>query len=102
MKRWLEASPVDTDPPRDELIMKVLLAIGRGSTEAIALIDEQRGALLVGLQMGRRRLRTEDDGDGRREDGQELAEQRTRTPGGVAEIGRGGVGRDRGHGWGGS
>ena len=64
VKRWLEASPVDTDPPRDELIMKVLLAIGRGSTEAIALIDEQRGALLVGLQMGRRRQRTEDDGGG--------------------------------------
>ena len=36
VKRWLEASPVDTDPPRDELIMKVLLAIGRGPDEAIA------------------------------------------------------------------
>ena len=37
VKRWLEASPVDADPPRDELIMKVLLAIGRGPEEALAL-----------------------------------------------------------------
>jgi DNA-binding PadR family transcriptional regulator len=62
VKRWLEASPVDADPPRDELIMKVLLAIGRGPEEAIALLDDQRAALLVGLQMRRRRQRAEDDG----------------------------------------
>src|SRR5262245_62074215 len=39
VKRWLAGSPVDADPPRDELIMKVLLAIGRGPDEALALID---------------------------------------------------------------
>jgi hypothetical protein len=44
--------------------MKVLLAIGRGHDEAIALIDDQRSALLVGLQMGRRKQRAGDDGDG--------------------------------------
>jgi DNA-binding PadR family transcriptional regulator len=64
VKRWLAGSPVDTDPPRDELIMKVLLAIGRGSEEAVALIDEQRSALLVGLQMGRRKQRAEREADG--------------------------------------
>jgi DNA-binding PadR family transcriptional regulator len=63
VKRWLAASPVDSDPPRDELIMKVLLAIGRGPADALAVIDEQRGALLAALQMGRRRQRAEPDGD---------------------------------------
>lgn len=64
VKRWLAVSPVDTDPPRDELIMKVLLAIGRGAPEAMALIDEQRSALLAALQTGRRRQRARADGDG--------------------------------------
>jgi DNA-binding PadR family transcriptional regulator len=64
VKRWLAASAVDTNPPRDELIMKVLLAIGRGHDEAIALIDEQRSALLAALQLGRRRQRAEPDGGG--------------------------------------
>ncbi len=63
LKRWLGASPVDTDPPRDELIMKVLLAIGRGTGNAVALIDDQRGALLGALQAGRRRQRADPDGD---------------------------------------
>ncbi|MGH9180376.1 MAG: PadR family transcriptional regulator [Acidimicrobiales bacterium] len=57
LKQWLASSPVDTGPPRDELIMKVLLAMGRGEDEACQVIDEQRGALLVALQMGRRRQR---------------------------------------------
>ena len=43
--------------------MKVLLAHRPWVDEAVAVIDEQRGAL-VGLQMGRRRQRTEDDGGG--------------------------------------
>ena len=37
VKRWLTSSAVDANPPRDELIMKVLLAIGRGPDEAIDL-----------------------------------------------------------------
>jgi len=57
VKAWLDSSPVDNDPPRDELIMKVLVAIGRGGVEAIGVIDAQRGALLVALQMGRRQQR---------------------------------------------
>ena len=64
VKRWLTHSAVDTNPPRDELIMKVLLAIGRGPDEAIALIDDQRGALLAALQLGRRRQRADADGGG--------------------------------------
>jgi DNA-binding PadR family transcriptional regulator len=63
VKQWLASSPTDTAPPRDELLMKVLLAVGRGGPEAVAVIDDQRSALLVALQMGRRqqRARTEDD-----------------------------------------
>ena len=63
VKQWLASSPVDSGPPRDELIMKVLVAAGRGGADALAVIDEQRAALLAALQMGRRqqRARTEDD-----------------------------------------
>jgi DNA-binding PadR family transcriptional regulator len=63
LKQWLATSPVDSGPPRDELIMKVLVAIGRGGADALAVIDEQRSALLLALQMGRRRqrARTRDD-----------------------------------------
>jgi DNA-binding PadR family transcriptional regulator len=63
VKQWLASSPTDTAPPRDELLMKVLLAIGRGGADAVAVIDDQRSALLIALQMGRRqqRARTEDD-----------------------------------------
>lgn len=63
MKAWLATSPVDSGPPRDELIMKVLLAIGRGGRDALAVIDDQRVSLLAALQNGRRaqRIRTGDD-----------------------------------------
>lgn len=57
VKTWLDSSPVDGDPPRDELVMKVLIAVGRGGEEALDVIDGQRSALLVALQMGRRRQR---------------------------------------------
>lgn len=58
VKTWLDTSPVDGDPPRDELVMKVLLAMGRGGDDALAVVDSQRSALLVALQMGRRRQRS--------------------------------------------
>lgn len=61
VKEWLTSTPIDSSPPRDELIMKVLLAAGNGGAEAIALIDEQRGAMLAALQAGRRRQRRRTD-----------------------------------------
>lgn len=61
MKTWLETSPVDGDPPRDELVMKVLVAVGSGGAEGLAVIESQRSALLVALQMGRRRQRARTD-----------------------------------------
>jgi DNA-binding PadR family transcriptional regulator len=68
VKAWLASSPVDSGPPRDELIMKVLLAIGRGGTGTLAVLDDQRVALLAALQNGRRSQRTRtgaDDGPAR-------------------------------------
>lgn len=63
VKEWLAASAVDSAPPRDELLMKVLLALGRGGADALAVIDDQRAALLMALQMGRRRQRRRDGDD---------------------------------------
>lgn len=57
VKAWLTSNAAESTPPRDELIMKVLLAIGRGRADALALVDDQRSALLASLQMGRRRQR---------------------------------------------
>ena len=57
VKEWLASSPTDAQPPRDELIMKVLLAVGRGGKDAVQVIDDQRAALLVALQQGRRQQR---------------------------------------------
>jgi DNA-binding PadR family transcriptional regulator len=63
VKGWLTSTPVDTSPPRDELIMKVLLAVGRGGSEALALIDDQRSAMLAALQTARRQQRRRAEGD---------------------------------------
>lgn len=57
VKQWLASSPTDTSPARDDLIMKVLLALGRAPGEAVGVIDDQRIALLAALQAGRRRQR---------------------------------------------
>lgn len=61
LKQWLTNSPVEGAPPRDELITKVLLAIGRGGSHAIDVIDDQRGALFLALQLGRRQQRQRED-----------------------------------------
>lgn len=54
---WLGATPADGAPPRDELIMKVVVAMGADRVAAQQVLDDQRAALLVALQAGRRRLR---------------------------------------------
>lgn len=61
VKTWLSSSPVDAVPPRDELITKVLIALGRGGAHAITVIDDQRVGLLAALQNGRRQQRRLDD-----------------------------------------
>jgi DNA-binding PadR family transcriptional regulator len=54
LKEWLTTTPVDSTPPRDEFVMKVLLAVQLGGKEGLALIDLQRAALLAELQRSRR------------------------------------------------
>ncbi len=51
---WWDAVPGDEPPPRDELTVKVLLAIAHGRERGLEVITQQRNALLVQLQRRRR------------------------------------------------
>ena len=56
---WFDEGPTHTAPPRDELLVKVLLALGRSRSEALAIIDRQRSELYRQAQAHRRaRTRT--------------------------------------------
>jgi DNA-binding PadR family transcriptional regulator len=59
---WWRTVPVDDPPPRDELQLKVLLAIDRGPEHALRVITRQRTALTRLLQQHRRVTRDRDDG----------------------------------------
>jgi len=59
LARWLTASPADAVPPRDELLLKVLLALQTPSVEARDVIQAQRTGIVEGLQAHRRRLRAD-------------------------------------------
>ena len=61
LKEWLTTAPVDSAPPRDEFVMKVLIAVQKGGKEGLALIDVQRSALLAALQQARRGERPRGD-----------------------------------------
>lgn len=54
---WWRTTPVDDPPPRDELQLKVLLAIDRGADHALDVITGQRTALTRLLQRHRREQR---------------------------------------------
>ena len=73
---WWEAVPTDDPPPRDELMLKVLMAIEHGPDHALAVLTRQRSALTSLLQL-RRRERTPVSGPGAPDSfaptGQELA-----------------------------
>lgn len=51
---WWEAVPLDEPPPRDELMLKVLMAIESGPEHALVVITTQRTALHMVLQRHRR------------------------------------------------
>ena len=62
---WWDAAPVEEPPARDELMLRVLMAIGHGPDHALDVITRQRSALHQ-LLAGRRRARpthssTDDD-----------------------------------------
>lgn len=52
--QWWEAVPSEDPPPRDELMLKVLMAIEHGRDHALGVITRQRSALLGLLQLRRR------------------------------------------------
>jgi DNA-binding PadR family transcriptional regulator len=58
---WWEAVPGEEPPPRDELLIKVLLAVAVDPRHAMDVITEQRNALLTLLQQRRRATRRRRD-----------------------------------------
>lgn len=51
---WWAVVPADEPPPRDELMLKMLMAIEHGRDHALAVLTRQRTALLSLLQARRR------------------------------------------------
>ncbi len=54
---WWQAVPADEPPPRDELMLKVLMAIEHGPAHALEVVTDHRTALLGLLQQRRRESR---------------------------------------------
>jgi DNA-binding PadR family transcriptional regulator len=54
---WWQAGPVDAPPPRDELLLKVLLAVEAGPDHALEVLTRHRTALTTLLQTHRRSSR---------------------------------------------
>ena len=61
---WWEAVPADDPPPRDELMLKVLMGIEQGREHALKILTRQRSALLALLQSRRRDAKTARNGNG--------------------------------------
>jgi len=60
---WWSFVPADDPPPRDELMLKVLFAMGQDREHALAVITAQRTALLSLLQRRRREQRDQPTDD---------------------------------------
>ncbi len=60
---WWEAVPTDDPPPRDELMLKVLMAIEHGPDHALGVLTRQRSALTAVLQQRRRERTPSRDAD---------------------------------------
>jgi DNA-binding PadR family transcriptional regulator len=61
---WWEAVPSADPPPRDELMLKIMMAIEAGPEHALRVITRQRTVLLTLLQVKRRERRTMSAQDG--------------------------------------
>lgn len=57
---WWDAVPAEDPPPRDELMLKVLMAVERGPEHGLIVITRQRSALYALLQQRRRATRSTD------------------------------------------
>lgn len=60
---WWQAGPSDAPPPRDELLLKILLAVDEGPDHALQVITHHRTALTSLLQAHRRATRPGRDPD---------------------------------------
>lgn len=60
---WLAGLPPEGDPPREDLVMAVLLTADRPTPEAIKVVDDARSRLLGHLQSLRRTQRNEGSTD---------------------------------------
>ena len=58
LERWFAAPPPAEGPARDDLVLKVLLAIDVPGVDALAVVRRQRTALVERLQPLRKRQRT--------------------------------------------
>src|SRR3546814_5152252 len=58
LQAWWETGPADVPPPRDELMLKVLMAIEDGFDRALEVITDHRRALTPTLQARRRASRS--------------------------------------------
>jgi DNA-binding PadR family transcriptional regulator len=61
---WWEAVPADDPPPRDELMLKVLMAIEHGADHGLNVVTRQRTELLTLLQRKRRERSAQGDAGG--------------------------------------
>ncbi len=61
LDRWFADTPIDVTPPRDELVIKVLVAIAVPGPDPTRVIDQHRAALVARMQ-GVTKLKLHDDG----------------------------------------
>src|SRR3546814_18587497 len=57
LQAWWETGPADVPPPRDALMLKVLMAVADGFDRALEVITDHRRALTPTLQVRRRASR---------------------------------------------
>lgn len=62
LKAWFTTTAPEGPPPRDELMLKVLMAVSAGHAQALQVVTHQRTVLLAHLQRVRRE-RAGADGD---------------------------------------
>ncbi len=62
LTEWLAGLPATTEPPREDLVMAVLLTAERPLADALAVVDAARGRILKHLQEIRRGQRTREAG----------------------------------------
>ena len=58
LARWWEATDIDSPPPRDELMLKILTALDGGNEFALKVVEKHRSVLTSLLQERRQNMRS--------------------------------------------